>query len=277
MKPMYHDVCRDALIVINNRIDDLRTQLRKSLQHVNEDGHAYEIIFNVLHYGVTERGFLTQMLSEDPRFVEVLGVARKFLNNIYDMYDKLRDCAPDIASDVFNDVLTQLGHAKKPKYFVFCDGMSIREALHLADELGAKYIRTIINPAGVTETYKFILNAREYVAKRPSLDETIRRIAEGAGASRYIIFREYDETIHQIEGSEGLDPRSIVEKMYSITRKLELTMYSLKREGATIVLLSDHGYDVVPVGSGKFKTQHRWNLRSLSILAPVMVVDPLLT
>jgi hypothetical protein len=65
--------------------------------------------------------------------------------------------------------------------------------------------------------------------------------------------------------------------MYSITQKLELKMRSLKREGATIVLLSDHGYDVVPVGSGKFRTQHRWNLRSLSILAPVMVVDPPLT
>jgi len=273
---MYHDVCSDALIVVNNGIDDLRTQLRKSLQHINEDRRTYEIIFNILHYGVTGGEFLTQRLSEDPRFVEVLGVARKFLNNIYDMYDKLRDCASDITSEVFNDVLTQLGHAKKPKYFVFCDGMSIREALHLADRLGAKPMKNIINPAGVTETYKFILGAREYVAKQPNLDEVIRRIAEGAGAP-YIIFREYDETIHQIEGSEGLDPRSIVKKMYSITRKLELRMYSLKREGATIVLLSDHGYDVVPVGSGKFRTQHRWNLRSLSILAPVMVVDPLLT
>jgi hypothetical protein len=214
----------------------------------------------------------------NPRFVEVLEVARKFLDSIYDMYDKLRDCAPDIASDVFNDVLTQLGHAEKPKYFVFCDGMSIREALHLADRLGAKYIKIIINPAGVTETYKFILGAREYVTKQPNLDEVIRRIAERAGAPYNVfVFREYDESIHQIEGSEGLDPRSIVEKMYSITQKLELKMRSLKREGATIVLLSDHGYDVVPVGSGKFRTQHRWNLRSLSILAPVMVVDPLLT
>ncbi|MCG2864877.1 MAG: hypothetical protein L7H04_03330 [Vulcanisaeta sp.] len=273
---MSHDVCRGTLIVINNGIDSLRTQLRKSLQHINEDSRAYEIIFNVLHYGVTERDFVTQRLSVNPRFVEVLEVARKFLDSIYDMYDKLRDCAPDIASDVFNDVLTQLGHAKKPKYFVFCDGMSIREALYLADRLGAKSIKTIINPAGVTETYKFILGAREYVTKQPNLDEVIRRIAEGAGA-QYIIFREYDEAIHQIEGSEGLDPRSIVEKMYSITQKLELKMRSLKREGATITLLSDHGYDVVSVGSGKFRTQHRWNLRSLSILAPVMVVDPLLT
>ena len=262
--------------MINNGIDSLRTQLRKSLQHINEDSRAYEIIFNVLHYSVTERDFLTQSLSVNPRFVEVLEVARKFLDSLYDMYDKLRDCAPDIASDVFNDVLTQLGHAKKPKYFVFCDGMSIREALYLADRLGAKYIKTIINPAGVTETYKFILGARGYVTKQPNLDEVIKRIAEGAGA-QHIVFREYDEAIHQMEGPEGLDPRSIVEKMYSITQKFESRMYSLKREGATIVLLSDHGYDVVPVGSGKFRTQHRWDVRSLSILALVMVVDPLLT
>jgi hypothetical protein len=232
----------------------------------------YETIFNILHFSVAGRLLTEAKLSGDPRFVDVLSTSKKFLDNILRIYDEYRACISNIASEVFDRVLYFLKRSKGLKHFVFCDGMSLTEALYLAGKLRANIINVIINPGGVTETYKFILGSREYIAKQPNLDVVVETIAKKAGAS-HTIFREYDEAVHKIGSSEGLDPRSIVEKMYSITLRLELTIHSLKKEGATIVLLSDHGYDVVPVGSGKFKTQHRWGPRSLSIPASVMIID----
>jgi hypothetical protein len=233
---------------------------------------VYETVFNILHYSVTGRLLTEAKLSGDPRFVDVLSTSKKFLDNILRIYNEYRACISNIASEVFDRVVYFLKRSKGLKHFVFCDGMSLTEALYLACKLRVNFINVIINPGGVTETYKFILGSWEYIAKQPNLDVMVGTIAKKAEAS-HTIFREYDEAVHRIGNSEGLDPRSIVEKMHSITLRLELTIHSLKKVGATIVLLSDHGYDVVPVGSGKFKTQHRWGPRSLSILAPVMIID----
>jgi hypothetical protein len=266
-------MCHAVSTLINNSVYNLHMQLLKSLQYISDDRRAYETIFNILYYSVTGRPLTEAKLSGDPRFVDVLSTSKKFLDNILRIYDKYGACIPNIASEVFDSVLYFLKRSKGLKHFVFCDGMSITEALYLAGKLGANSINVIINPGGVTETYKFILGPGEYMAKQPNLDAVVGTIAKKAGAS-HTIFREYDETIHKIGGSEGLDPRSIVEKMYNITLRLESTIHSLKKEGVTVVLLSDHGYDVVSVDSGKFKTQHRWGPRSLSILAPVMIIDP---
>jgi hypothetical protein len=218
--------------------------------------------------------FLTDpTLSRDVRFIGVLSTASAFFKNIFEIYDEYRANVSNIARGVFDGVLYLLRHAKRFKHIVFCDGMSMVEALYIAYKLRAGFINVVINPGGVTETYKFLLGAEEYMAKQPNLEEVVNAIARKAGAS-YTIFRGYDETIHRIEGSEGFEPRSIVEEMYNVTLRLEAMIDRLKKEEATIVLLSDHGYDVVPTVPGKFKTQHKWSPRSLSIIAPITIIDP---
>jgi len=266
-------MCSAASAWITNATCDLYRQLLRSLQHINDYKRVYEIIFNILHYNVTGKFLTDPTLSRDVRFIDVLSTTSAFFKNIFEIYDEYRANVSNIARDVFDGVLYLLRHAKRFKHVVFCDGMSMAEALYIAYKLRAGFINVVINPGGVTETYKFLLGAEEYMAKQPNLEEVVNAIARKAGAS-YTIFRKYDETIHRIEGSEGLEPRSIVEEMYIITLRLEAMIDRLKKEGATIVLLSDHGYDVVPAVPGKFKTQHRWSPRSLSIIAPITIIDP---
>jgi len=258
---------------ITNAACDLYRQLLRSLQHINDYKRAYEVIFNTLHYNVTGKFLTDPTLSKDVRFIDVLSTTRDFFENIFEMYDEYRANVSNIARDVFDGVLYLLRHPKRFKHVVFCDGMSMVEALYIAYKLRAGFINVVINPGGVTETYKFLLGAEEYMAKQLNLEEVVNAIAKRAGAL-YTIFREYDETIHRIEDSEGLEPSSIVEEMYIISSRLEAMIDRLKKEKTTIVLLSDHGYDVVPAVPGKFKTQHRWSPRSLSIIAPITIIDP---
>jgi rhodanese-related sulfurtransferase len=234
---------------------------------------VYEVIFNIVHYGVIGVFITDPELYRDARFIGFLNVTKNFLKKIFEIHDKYRTSIFNIAHNVFDGVLHLLKHAKGFRYVVFCDGMSIVEALYIAYKMRAGFINVIINPGGVTETYKFLLGAEEYMARQPRLEEIVSAIARRAGAS-YIIFRGYDEVIHRLESSEGVEPWLIIDEMYNATLRLEVALSRLKREGATIVLLSDHGYDVVPLASGKFKTLHRWSSKSLSIIAPVLIIDP---
>jgi hypothetical protein len=263
----------DVSAWITNAVYELCVQALQSLRHINEHRRAYEVVFNIVHYGVV-RAFLTDPeLSRDARFIKFLGVADNFLKKIFEIYDKYRANVSNIARNVFDGVLHLLKHIKGFRLVVFCDSMSLVEALYIAYKMRAGFINVVINPGGVTETYKFLLGAEEYMARQPRLEEIVSAIARRAGAS-HVIFRDYDEAVHRFESSEGVEPQLIVDEMYSATLRLEAALSRLKREGATVVLLSDHGYDIVPLTPGKFKTLHRWSPRSLSIIAPVLIIDP---
>jgi hypothetical protein len=258
---------------ITNAISELYKQLIGSLQYINDYKRAYEIIFNILHYSVRGEFLTDPTLSRDVRFIDVLSTTSRFFKNIFEIYREYKAVVSNIAREVYDSILHRLRHDKRSKYVVFCDGMSMVEALYIAYKLRAGFINAVINPGGVTETYKFLLGAEGYMAKQPNLEEVVKSVAGEAGAS-HAVFREYDETIHRIEASEGLEPYSIIEEMYMITLRLEAKIDRLKKEGATIALLSDHGYDVVPAVPGRFKTLHRWSPRSLSIIAPIIIIEP---
>jgi len=258
---------------ITNAVCGLYRQALQSLQHISEYRRVYEVIFNIVHYGVIGALLTDPELPRDARIVSFLDVADNFLKKIFEIHDKYRANISNIAHNVFDGVLHLLKQIKGFKRVMFCDSMSIVEALYIAYKMRAGFINVVINPGGVTETYKFLLGAEEYMARQPRLEEIVSAIARRAGAS-YTIFRDYDETVHMFESSEGVEPQLIVDKMYSATLRLESTLSRLKSEGTTVVLLSDHGYDIVPLIPGKFKTLHRWSPRSLSIIAPVLIIDP---
>jgi hypothetical protein len=258
---------------ITNAVCELYGQALQSLQHISEYRRVYEVIFNIVHYGVIGTLLTEPGLLRDARFVSFLDVTDNILKKIFEIHDKYRANISNIARNVFDGVLHLLKHIKGFRHIMFCDGMSIVEALYIAYKMRAGFINVVINPGGMTETYKFLLESEEYVARQPRLEEIVSAIARRAGAS-YTIFRDYDEAIHMFESSEGVEPQLIVDEMYSATLRLEAALSRLKREGTTVVLLSDHGYDIVPLTPGKFKTLHRWSPRSLSIIAPVLIIDP---
>jgi len=266
---MYYDVSA----WMANAVCELYTQALQSLKHIGEHRRAYEVIFNIVHYNILGAFLTDPGLSRDVRFIKFLGVLNSFLERIFEVHGKYRASISSIARNVFDGVLHLLRHVKGLRHVVFCDGMSLVEALHIAYRMKASFINVVINPGGVTETYKFLLGAEEYAARQPRLEEIVSAIAKRAEAT-YTIFRDYDEAVHRLEGSEGVEPQLVVDEMYSATLRLEAALSRLKREGAAVVLLSDHGYDVVPLASGKFKTVHKWSPRSLSIIAPVLIIDP---
>jgi hypothetical protein len=64
-----------------------------------------------------------------------------------------------------------------------------------------------------------------------------------------------------------------IDLMYDVTLRLTNKLEYLRREyNAIMLLLSDHGYDVIPEAGSIYRFDHRWRPRSLSILSPLLVI-----
>ena len=265
---MYHY----AISLIIDVLYNLYSYIKQDFRYINiDDKRAYEILYNIFYYSVTGSTFTTITPLKDARLTGLVDVTKKFLKIIFELYDRYVASLTNIASGIYDVALSYFKSNKK--YILFCDGMSIIEAFYIAYKARSiNFIGAVINPGGVTETYKFIIRPHKYLAGSSRLEEIISQIARETNA-KYLIFRDYDDTIHRIENSEGLDPQVIIDEIYNITSRLEAKLDLLRKEGATIMLISDHGYDAIPLISGKFKLQHKWDQHALSIIAPILILN----
>jgi hypothetical protein len=247
--------------------------LERGPRRISDDKEVYEALFNILYYSATGSGFTTRAPLEDARFTHVLSSAKKLLEYAFELNDKYKASLSSVAREVYRMAKLAM-YNEHPKYIVLCDGASLIEALYVAYKVGpAAFIGVAINPGGNTETYKFILEPHEYVAREASLAlrEIAQRIASEVGAE-YEVFREIDDAI-SINSGKVMAPSTVVNIMYGIASKLTKKLNSLKRTfDATIMMVSDHGYDVIPRGSDVFGIQHCWSPRALSVLAPLVVL-----
>jgi len=261
----------EVITPIVNTLYELHNSLGRIFKYLDKnDKEAYEILFNIFHYSATGSILTTTKPLEDARFINILDTTKRFLEIVFEVYNKYTASLANIAHYVYDMTLSHFRSNKK--YILLYDGMSIIEALYIAHKMRpVNFIGVMINPGGVTETYKFIMGSHKYLTRVQRLEEIIRQIAKETGAQAQI-FRDYDDAIHRIENLGGLDPQTIIDEVYNITLRLEARLNFLKREGATIMLISDHGYDVVPAIPKRFKMQHKWAQHALSIIAPILVL-----
>ncbi len=260
-------------------MNKLRALLNILLQYVNFDSleEAYKVVFELFYQASRHKPFLLKNLHKDARLSGMLQYAEELLSDVYEVISERNIDVLELAREMFRRASAELAEASKSasKYVIVCDGLSIIDALYIACRLkreGAElFIAPIINPGGATETYKFILEPHSYIQNADlTLNDIARRIAEKMRAKDYIVFRDYDEFIHQLKSVRASD---IIGTMYTLTSKLYSKITQLKGGfGSTIIMLSDHGYDIVEKEGGLYDVNHSWSPRSLSVIASLLIV-----
>ncbi len=269
-------VFADHVTVLVNTLNDIYGCLKQDLKHVSDDREVYGALFNILHYLVSGSSPTQEPPLGDVRFRCTMDYVRELLEYAFRIHNDYRAGLSVLAREMYNRSLSNLklrgGATKTTRYLLLCDGMSMVEALYIAYRLRPSFIGVILNPGGVTETYKLILEPHAYFKQdgQITLNDIAQRIAGELGAEGYYVFRDFDERIHSGRIVRASD---VIDLMYGVTLKLANKLEYLKREyNATILVLSDHGYDVMPEAGSVYKLDHRWRPRSLSILSPLLVI-----
>jgi len=256
------DKFHDLLNVLAQRID------------LSDDKEAYSVIFEIFHQAVHGKPLLLRDLRKDVRFLSALNLAREFLNLVNETVDNYSASLSALAQEVFRKALMELDRRPRslPRYVIACDGLSVIDATYIAfivKKEGMKpFVAPLINPGGVTETYKFVLEPHAYLqGANLTFKDIARRIAEKINARYFVVFVDYDKAIHQLK---DVEVSNIVDTMYRLTLGLYSEIAQLRN--SIIVVLSDHSYDIVERDAGLYETKHSWNPRSLSVVAPLLVV-----
>ncbi len=260
-------------------INELHSLLSMLTQYIDLSDHEeeYKIIFEVFHQAAHRKPLLLKNLHKDARLLSVLQYARKFLDHVSELADKRNINIHALAQEMLRRAYTVLAEVSKnnSKYVIICDGMSITDAIYIAYRLKKEhmepFIFPLINPGGITETYKFILEPHDYLLNASlSLKNIAYSIARKVHAKNAIVFREYDYSIHRLRNVRVID---IINTMYSLTSKLYSKVIHLKSEfNGVIMLLSDHGYDVIVKDVDLYEVEHRWRPHSLSVIASLLVI-----
>jgi hypothetical protein len=269
-------VFTDHVVLLINMLNRVYKCLRQDLQHVSDEREVYRVLFNIHHYLATGLSLSSESPLKDVRFRCTMSSMREFFENAFRIHENYKASLSVLAREMYNRGLLHLKlrseTTRTTKYILLCDGMSMVEALYIAYRLRPSFIGVILNPGGITETYKLVLKPRAYFEqdRHITLNTIAQRIAEELGAKEYYVFREFDEWIHSgriVGASDAID------LMYDVTLRLTNKLEYLRREyNATILVLSDHGYDVIPEAGSIYRFDHRWRPRSLSILSPLLII-----
>jgi len=234
----------------------------------------YKLIFEMFYQAISRKPLLERDLYRDVRLLEVLRSMESFLELVNEVVEKYKAVIHEVARETLRRVFAELPKGSS-RYVIVCDGLSIIDVTYIALRLRREHLqhstRILINPGGVTETYKFILAPHDYMQNpNLTLNDIASKIAERVQARQWFVFRGYDDSIHKLRNVHASD---VVSAMFNLTSKLYSEILWLRREFKGIVMVfSDHGYDVAEKSGGLYDVEHSWKPNSLSVIAPILVV-----
>ncbi len=259
-------------------IDNLNRLLNKLHQYISLDNpeETYKVIFGIFYQALHSKSFILN-LHRDARLSSVLQYAQMFLSVINEVVSSPDTDIHALSREMLRKAYARIAETPEnmSRYVVVCDGLSIIDATYIAYRFKREnmepFIIPLINPGGATETFKFILEPRSYLkGYNLTLNDIARVIAEKMRAKDSIVFRGYDETIHKLK---NVDAAEIVRTMYGLASSLYNKITHLKKEyNSCVVVLSDHGYDVIESSGGLYDVNHFWSPKSLSVIAPLLII-----
>jgi len=263
---------RASLII--NKFHDLLNALAQRVD-LNNDKRAYSVIFEIFHQAVHGKPLLLRDLRKDVRLLSTLNLAKEFLDFVSETVNNYSASLSALTREVFRKAFMELDKLPRnlPRYVIVCDGFSVIDATYIALAIkreGIKsFVAPLINSGGVTETYKFLLEPHVYLQGADlTLEDVARRIAEKIDAKVSVVFGDYDKTIHQLK---DVEIGKIMDTMYKLTLRLYGEIIRLRN--SIVIVLSDHSYDIVERGAGLYETKHSWSPRSLSVVAPLLIIE----
>jgi len=266
----------DVASMVINEFNEFLADLSRYIDSDNYE-YDYRIIFELFYQISYGKPFLLKNLYKDARLSNLFRRAKKLIDYIDDVARRLYANFDAIAREILRKVYAVLEELpqKNPRYVILCDGLSIIDSAYIAYRLRKRSIEffaaLLINPGGVTETYKFILEPYIYMQNiNVSLNDIARILAEKVGAKSAVVIRDYDESIHRLKMMRNTD---VVTQMYKLTSRLYDKIVQLKSEfNGVVIIFSDHGYDILEGDSGLYEVNHSWKSRSLSIVSSILVI-----
>lgn len=225
--------------------------------------------------------------TERNRFLEVernpiLWSLSSNVNILMERIDRLVKTRLTETSFYLGDAIDFLEHLKKtgkPMHILLCDALSLSEYMFLIysfhNFVDPQNTLCAINPSGKTSTFKYL--AEEYFKLRliPSSEETtmntvaesLRRRLNATGCS---VFREFDRLIHR--DTQYSDFNALLDALFSVVSNLQRRIENLINDGYKVLVLADHGYDIIFDEKGWVLT-HKWREgMCLSTLVPIITI-----
>jgi len=178
------------------------------------------------------------------------------------------------------DALERMRNSREPFYIILCDALSLPEYMFLLytfhEFVSIDKALCAINPGGKTATFKYL--AKEYLGIKtlPSLEEvTMRNVGESLreklGASGCSVFCDIDMLIHY--GGEYADVDNMINSLFKITNKLHDEVENLLNNKYKVLILADHGYDVLR-SDNIWTLTHRWEKEKLCVspFVPMLII-----
>lgn len=136
---------------------------------------------------------------------------------------------------------------KKP-YVVLCDCLSLPEYVYLYDRFSKSIhldgLLYSINPGGVTKTYEYltsiILKSQLEKMTMPTVGEALKTRFKAAG---FTVIRGMDELIHKTQYEKFPSASDMTVNLHRVIEDIAFKIATLL-ESYTVLVLSDHGYDV---------------------------------
>jgi hypothetical protein len=201
---------------------------------------------------------------------------KKLVKEVND-FTRLGPSVGELLSKVMDFVFLKMRN-KSASYVVLCDCLSLTEFLYLIyvfrENVEPDQALCAVNPSGKTSTFKYL--ARYYLGIEEAPDSlAMSKIAEGIkkkfNCSGCYLFHEIDDFVHKTWDNKFRTFDELSDCMFHLADKLAVKIQDL--QPASILILSDHGYDTVNEG-GKWFLTHKWDARFslLSPLAPILLV-----
>lgn len=144
----------------------------------------------------------------------------------------------------------------REKLIILSDNLSLQDALFIISKIGLlEDFLVSINPSGKTSTYKFLISKCSMLTNvLPGLRDVGGYIAKNTGSS-YIKVNIIDKTLHKYDKVvfNGID--EVAEAMFEPLNKLLLLIN--KHRWRDILLICDHGYDVIKYDTDRYILRHK--------------------
>jgi len=256
--------------VISNLINEIVADLYKK---AGEGIVCYKRIADILTYVIKRKPiYFPRDLEKDVMWISTVDKVRRLFNFINIIQEKY-------VASMLDHYKSALDHAKgiislsKTRYIILCDAFSLTEALYFAVIFRRKirFITALINPGGNTLTFKYLMSASSGMPFEEATHSKIAKyLKEFFGAKDHNVFREIDQAVHRLQ---DVNKNYVASELYSITTRLSNGIRNVMESyKASLILLSDHGYDIDCIGS-VCSLKHCWeNKASLSTLAPLLII-----
>lgn len=235
-----------SLSLLREYVSKLSKSVELSLRNGLLEKYVH-ILFTCLctAYGRPE---FCELVSSNPLLEEPVKIGKVFIESMRRISEKGLTISGGSILYMIEKVESALKTREKKPYVVLCDCLSLPEYIYLYDRFSKRIhldgLLYSINPGGVTKTYEYLtsilLKSRLEKMTMSTVGEILKNKFKAAGST---VERGVDELVHRTQHEKFPSTLDMAISLYRVVEDIAFKIAILS-EDYTILVLSDHGYDV---------------------------------